>query len=85
MSSMTYGDILIEAMAEATGETKEELTFLLGIFRKQFPKANLDDELSDEEATALLEKLRKDKDGIRELFTSGELPQSDCKSGDCKK
>ena len=81
---MTYGDILIEAMAEATGESKEELTFLLGIFRKQFPKANLDEELSEEEADALLEKLRKDKDGIRELFTSGELPHGDCKSGDCK-
>ena len=81
---MTYGDILIEAMAEATGESKEELTFLLGIFRKQFPKANIDEELSETAAKDLLEKLRKDKDGIRELFTSGELPQSDCKSGDCK-
>lgn len=81
---MTYGDILIEAMAEATGESKEELTFLLGVFRKQFPKANIDQELSDAEAQELLEKLRKDKDGIREFFTSGEFPQGDCKSGDCK-
>lgn len=80
---MTYGDILIEAMAEATGESKEELTFLLGVFRKQFPKANIDQELSDTEAQALLEKLRKDKDGIRDLFTTGEFPQGDC-SGDCK-
>ena len=81
---MTYGDILIEAMAEATGESKEELTFLLGVFRKQFPKANIDQELSDTEAEELLNKLRKDKDGIRELFTSGEFPQGDCKSGECK-
>jgi len=81
---MTYGDILIEAMAEATGESKEELAFLLGVFRKQFPKANIDQELSDTEAEELLNKLRKDKDGIRELFTSGEFPQGDCKSGDCK-
>ncbi len=81
---MTYGDILIEAMAEATGESKEELTFLLGVFRKQFPKANIDQELSDEEANALLEKLRKDKDSIRDFFTTGEFPQGDCGSGDCK-
>lgn len=82
-SPMTYGEILIEAMAEATGSPKEELSFLLDVFRKQFPKANIDQELSDEEAQALLEKLRKDKDGIREFFTSGELPH-ECKSGDCK-
>jgi hypothetical protein len=81
---MTYGDILIEAMAEATGESKEELTFLLGVFRKQFPKANIDQELSDAEAHDLLEKLRKDKDSIRDFFTTGEFPQGDCDSGDCK-
>lgn len=82
---MTYGDILIEAMAEATGESKEELTFLLGVFRKQFPKTNIDEELSDEEAKALLEKLRNDKESIRDFFTTGEFPTGDCSSGECKK
>jgi len=82
---MTYGDILIEAMAEATGESREELSFLLGVFRKQFPKTNIDDELTDEEARALLEKLRNDKEGIKDFFATGEFPSGDCSSGDCKK
>jgi len=82
---MTYGDILIEAMAEATGESKEELAFLLGVFRKQFPKTNIDEELPDEEAKALLEKLRNDKESIKDFFTTGEFPSGDCSSGDCKK
>ncbi len=83
MRPMTYGQLLIEAMAEATGESREELSFLLDVFRKQFPKANIDQELPEAEAHALMEKLRKDKDAISEFFTSGELPH-ECGSGDCK-
>lgn len=78
---MTYGEILIEAMAEATGESREELKFLLGVFRKQYPQANIDQELSDEEAKTLLERLRNDKDSISSLFTTGEFPPADKK--DC--
>lgn len=76
---MTYGDILIEAMAEATGESREELRFLLEVFKKQYPKSNIDQELSDAEANELLERLRKDKDSINELFTSGEFPPAENK------
>lgn len=71
---MTYGEILIEAMAEATGESKEELKFILGVFRKQYPKANIDQELPEDEAKALLERLRNDKDSISTFFTTGEFP-----------
>lgn len=76
---MTYGDILIEAMAEATGESKEGLRFLLDVFKKQYPDSNIDQELSDEEASALLERIRNDKDSISTLFTTGELPGCDHK------
>lgn len=74
---MTYGDILIEAMAEATGESKEGLRFLLEVFKKQYPKSNIDQELTDEQANELLERLRKDKDSIGSLFTTGEFPPAD--------
>lgn len=76
---MTYGDILIEAMAEATGESKEGLRFLLDVFKKQYPKSNIDQELSDEQANELLERLRNDKDSISSLFTTGEFPPADKK------
>lgn len=76
---MTYGDILIEAMAEATGESKEELRFLLEVFKKQYPKSNIDQDLSEEEANALLERLRNDKESISSLFTTGDFPPLDNK------
>ncbi len=68
---MTRADIFIQILSEVTGRPKAELASLLAMFRSVYPGGRWDDVLPDNEAQALLEGLRKEKEGIRAWLAKG--------------
>lgn len=62
---MTYGDVMSQILSEVTGQSKEQIQYLLDIIATQFPgKHKLDEELPDKKAEQLLNDLRKEGSGI---------------------
>ena len=71
---MTYDEIIVQVLSEATGKQKSEVTALFETVRDRFPIGhNLSDELSNDKAEKLLNELREEKAGILKWLIDGEL------------
>lgn len=62
---MTYKDIIIQMLSEATGKPKNEFENVINMFKNVYPTGHkLDDQLTQEQAENLLTKLRKNRESI---------------------
>ena len=71
---MTYKDIIVQILSEATGKPIKEVTALFETIEDKFPiGCDLSDELSNDKAEKLLNELREEKAGILKWLIDGEL------------
>ncbi len=68
---MTYGDVFMQIVAEVSGKPKENFAWMYEHIQRFPIGTDFDKELTDEEAEALLENLRKEKDSIRAWLIKG--------------
>jgi hypothetical protein len=71
---MTYGDVLVQILSEVSGLPKSQIKNQLEQFKENVQgNHKLDDELSDDEASELLNSLRKEKSGILAWLARGAM------------
>ena len=71
---MTYKDIIVQILSEATGKPKKEVTALFQTIEDKFPiGCNLSDELSDDKAKILFNELWQEKAGIVKWLVDGKM------------
>lgn len=69
---MTYKDILITVVSEATDTPEKQIRDIIDAFLKHHPKSlKVHKEVSQEEAEQLLAALRKEKSQIRAWISEG--------------
>lgn len=71
---MTHADVFVQILSEVTGHAEGDVREWLQTFRDNVPGSDkFDDELSDQEAEALLADFRKEKSGILNWALKGGL------------
>lgn len=65
---MTYADIIAQALSEVTGKPKE---IFMAVLQSCPPPHRLNEEVPDDEAQAILAKLRQEKSGILNWVIEG--------------
>ncbi|MBU1233300.1 MAG: hypothetical protein KKD01_01240 [Proteobacteria bacterium] len=71
---MTNRDVIVTILSEASGKPVDEVRSISDAIFSQIPsKTKIDDELSDDAATALLSSLRSELPGVRRWLVEGGL------------
>jgi hypothetical protein len=79
---MTYGDIFVQIVHEATGLTKQDIETVLRAALAAFPgRVSFDQELTDQKAVYMLDSLRKDRSSILMWCVRAGLMSPTCNPG----
>lgn len=71
---MTYKDILIQIVSEATETPEQQIKEIMDAFLKHYPKnQKVHQEVSPEEAARLLTNLRKEKSQIQAIVAKNGI------------
>ena len=71
---MTYKDIIVQILSEATGKPIKEVTALFETIEDKFPiGCDLSDELSNDKAETLFKELWQEKTGIVKWLVDGKM------------
>jgi len=69
---MKRGDVFIQILSEVSGKPKASVSELLEFFKSTIPgQHKFDEEIPDDEAAALLNGLRQEKEGIKAWLMTG--------------